>query len=81
MTGKTDEKPHSNIFRTPLVNVINMKHELAELAQQINWKSIENDFAPYYSDIGCQALKKAKQPVGIIEKQDTLRSSKQVAVI
>lgn len=78
MTGKTDKKPHSNIFRTPLVNVINMKHELA---QQINWKSIENDFAPYYSDIGCQALKKAKQPVGIIEKQDTLRSSKQVAVI
>ncbi|HPO40131.1 MAG TPA: OmpA family protein [Bacteroidales bacterium] len=73
MTGKTDKKPHSNIFRTPLVNVINMKHELAELAQQINWKSIENDFAPYYSDIGCQALKKAKQPVGIIEKQDTLR--------
>ena len=39
MIGKTDKNPQLNVFRTPLVSVINMKHELAELAQRIDWKS------------------------------------------
>ena len=38
MIGKTEENPQLNVFRIPLVNVINMKHELVELAQRINWK-------------------------------------------
>ena len=33
-----------------------MKHELVELAQRINWKSIEKDFAPYYADMGRPAV-------------------------
>ena len=56
MIGKTDKNPQLNIFRTPLVSVINMKHEFVELAQRINWKSIEKDFAvnrkKKYSDFG-----------------------------
>jgi len=51
MIGKTEENPQLNVFRIPLVNVINMKHELVELAQRIDWKSIEKDFAPYYADV------------------------------
>lgn len=47
MIGKTDKNPQLNVFRTPLVSVINMKHELVELAQRIDWKSVEKDFAPY----------------------------------
>lgn len=38
------------------MNIINIKHELVELAQRINWKSIENDFAPYYADMGRPAV-------------------------
>jgi hypothetical protein len=33
-----------------------MKHELVGLAQRINWKSIEKDFGPYYSDMGRPAV-------------------------
>jgi len=68
MTGKTDKNPQLKVFRPPLVNVINMKHELVKLAQRINWILIEQDLAPYYSDmerpavpvrkmIGCMLLK------------------------
>jgi len=56
MIGKTDKNPQLNVFRTPLVSVINMKHELVELAQRIDWKSIEKDFAPYYADMGRPAV-------------------------
>ena len=56
MIGKTDKNPQLNIFRTPLVSVINMKHELVELAQRINWKSVEKDFVPYYADMGRPAV-------------------------
>lgn len=44
----------SSVF--PLVNVINMKHVLIELAQRINWKSVEKDFVPYYVDMGRPAI-------------------------
>ena len=47
MIGKTEDNPQLNVFRIPLVSVINMKHELVELAQRINWKSVEKDFASY----------------------------------
>lgn len=56
MIGKTDKNPQLNVFCIPLVNVINMKHELVELSQRINWKSIERDFTPYYSDMVCLAV-------------------------
>lgn len=36
MTGKTDKNPQLNVFRTPAVSLINMKHELVELAQRID---------------------------------------------
>ena len=56
MTGKTDKNPQLNVFRTPLASVINMKHELVELVQRIDWKSTEKDFAPYYADLGGPAV-------------------------
>ena len=56
MIGKTDDNPKLNIFRIPLVDVINMKHELVELAQRINWESVEKDFAPYHADMGRPAV-------------------------
>jgi IS5 family transposase len=56
MIGKTDKNPQLNVFRILLVNVINMKYELAELTQLINWNSVEMEFAPYYSDMGSPAV-------------------------
>lgn len=44
MIGKTDKNPQLNVFSTPLVSVINMKHELVKLTQRIDWKSVEKDF-------------------------------------
>jgi IS5 family transposase len=69
MIGKTEKNPQLNVFRIPLVNVINMKHELVELAQQINWKSVEKDFAPYYADMGRPAVPVRKMVGCMLLKQ------------
>jgi IS5 family transposase len=69
MIGKTDKNPQLNVFRTPLVSVINMKHELVELAQRIDWKSVEKDFAPYYADMGRPAVPVRKMVGSMLLKQ------------
>ncbi len=37
-----------NIFQTPLAQFINKGHELCQLADQIDWQSVENEFSSYY---------------------------------
>ena len=69
MIGKTDKNPQLNVFRTPLVSVINMKHELVELAQRIDWKSVEKDFEPYYADMGRPAVPVRKMVGCMLLKQ------------
>ena len=69
MIGKTDNNPQLNVFRIPLVNVINMKHELVELAQRIDWISAEKEFAPYYSDMGRPAIPVRKMVGCMLLKQ------------
>ena len=69
MIGKTDNNPQLNVFRIPLVNVINMKHELVELAQRIDWISVEKEFAPYYSDMGRPAIPVRKMVGCMLLKQ------------
>ena len=69
MIGKTDNNPQLNVFRNPLVNVINMKHELVELAQRIDWVSVEKEFAPYYSDMGRPAVPVRKMVGCMLLKQ------------
>ena len=46
-----------------------MKHVLVELAQRINWKSIEKDFAPYYADMGRPAVPVRKMVGCMLLKQ------------
>ncbi len=36
MIGKTNKNPQLNVFRTPLVNIIYMEHELVLLAQKFD---------------------------------------------
>ena len=52
MLGKTPNKHQVTIFQTPLVNFIDMDHELVRLTQRIDWESVEQDFAGYFSENG-----------------------------
>jgi IS5 family transposase len=46
MTGEGD------LFRARLEQIINMKHELVQLASKIDWDWIDEEIAPLYSDRG-----------------------------
>jgi len=53
MRPKKHETTGSNdLFRARLDQIINMKHELAQLAGKIDWDFIDGEIAPLYSDKG-----------------------------
>ena len=52
MLGKTPNKHQVTIFQTPLVNFINIDHELVQLAQHIDWDEVENEFKGFFSELG-----------------------------
>ncbi len=56
MIGKTNKNPQLNVFRTTLVNMINMKYDLVVLAQKIDWESVEKEFSVYYPEMGRPAI-------------------------
>jgi len=37
MTGKTNKNPKMEVFRIPLVDLINMEHKLVLLSDRIDW--------------------------------------------
>ena len=41
-----------DLFRARLDQIINMKHELVQLAGKIDWDWIDGEIAPLYSDKG-----------------------------
>ena len=40
------------MFKTVLTSFIHPQHELCLLARKINWKSLEDEFAPLYGTVG-----------------------------
>jgi IS5 family transposase len=50
MTGKLAKDDHRELFRTRLADLINPQHELALLANAIDWNRFENEFKSLYSD-------------------------------
>src|SRR6202163_1984824 len=53
MRPKKPETTRSgDLFRARLDQIINLKHELAQLAGQIDWDFIDGEIAPLYSDKG-----------------------------
>ena len=56
MIGKIEKNPPLNIFKVPLVSIINMNHELVELSRRINWESVDKDFEEYYHYTGRPAV-------------------------
>ena len=53
MRPKKHETTGSNdLFRARLDQIINMKHELVQLAGKIDWDWLDGEIAPLYSDKG-----------------------------
>lgn len=52
MKGKSPNQNQRNLFRPILKDIINPNHELVILANQIDWKSFENNFSHLYSHTG-----------------------------
>ena len=42
----------SDLFRARLDQIINLKHELVQLAAKIDWQWIDREIAPLYGDKG-----------------------------
>jgi IS5 family transposase len=56
MLGKLPDRNQREFFRTRLVDLINLNHELALLADTIDWQYFEKEFKPYYSDRGAPSV-------------------------
>jgi len=56
MVGKLPYKNQRELFRTHLEDLINPKHELALLANAIDWQYFDTEFKPYYSDKGAPSV-------------------------
>lgn len=48
MIGKTDRTPQLNIYQVPLTQFINKEHEFYQLAERIDWDSLEKDLSEFY---------------------------------
>ena len=42
----------ADLFRARLDQIINMRHELVQLAGKIDWEFVDGEIAPLYSDGG-----------------------------
>jgi IS5 family transposase len=49
---KQDTTRSGDLFRARLDQIINLKHELAQLADSIDWDWIDDEIAPLYSEKG-----------------------------
>src|SRR4030066_1999261 len=69
MKGKIPKNPQLNVFRVPLVSIINMEHELVLLTQRIDWEKVENEFSVYYPELGRPAVPIRKMVGSMLLKQ------------
>ena len=56
MLGKSSDQSQKNLFSPSLVEFIDQGHELVLLAGKIDWKGLEEEFAPFYSTTGKPAM-------------------------
>ena len=58
MRPKKHETTNANdLFRARLDQIINMKHELVQLAGKLDWEWLDGEIAPLYSDKGRPGIK------------------------
>jgi transposase, IS5 family len=53
---KQETTGEGDLFRSRLDQIINMKHELAQLAGKIDWAWIDGEIAPLYNDKGWPSI-------------------------
>ena len=56
MTGKLPDKNQRELFRSLLVELIDKRHELALLADTIDWQYFEDAFSPLFSQQGAPGV-------------------------
>lgn len=56
MLGKSKDQRQRDIFNPLLVDFIDKKHELVLLANKIDWKYFEKEFASLYSNVGQKSM-------------------------
>ena len=44
--------PQSDLFRLKLVNLLDLRHELCRLAQEIQWQALADEFGALYAEAG-----------------------------
>jgi IS5 family transposase len=49
---KPETTAEGDLFRARLDQIINLKHELVQLGEKIDWHWIDREIAPLYSDQG-----------------------------
>jgi hypothetical protein len=52
MLKKLPSQLRLEMFKNILASFINPEHELCLLAIEINWDSLEKEFAPFYREVG-----------------------------
>jgi IS5 family transposase len=56
MTGKLPDRHQRELFRPLLANMIDRRHELALLADTIDWQYFEDEFSPLFSKQGAPGV-------------------------
>jgi IS5 family transposase len=65
MIGKSPNEKQKHLFLPNLTAFINLRHQLCVLANKIDWRQFETDFAPLYSTVGTPA-KPIRLMVGLL---------------
>lgn len=52
MLGKTKQDLQQNLFKTRLTELINMEHPLVQLAHELDWDHLEQEFEKFFSTHG-----------------------------
>ena len=66
-------RDRSDLFRARLDQIINMKHELVQLAGKIDWEWIDGEIAPLYSDKGRPGIE-TRFVIGLLLLKHILRA-------
>ncbi len=52
MQGKIIHNPQSDLFKTPLKDIVSERIDLVQLTHKIKWHEVDNHFGSYYSENG-----------------------------
>ncbi|NDV97308.1 transposase, partial [Dysgonomonas sp. 521] len=52
MIGKSPDQNQGDLFRPLLTDFIDMNHELVQLAEKMDWGSLESELGVFYSKVG-----------------------------